>query len=109
VPPPPPPPPPEAPSPPVLPPVPVTDPRPESPLNGHEFVSVTPVPLIPPPPVVARQLREPEPCSWVLAPASRRGALPTMCDDPCLDGKPFCPTHAAICYVRAAARREDAA
>ena len=65
-------------------------------------------PASPPPPagVMPRPGRFP-PCCWPLGEPGT--ASFRFCDEPALTGKPYCPSHAQVAYVRGKDRKEDAA
>lgn len=46
-------------------------------------------------------------CCWPIGEPGTKGFR--FCADPALGGKPYCPAHAALAYVRVKDRREDAA
>ncbi len=68
-----------------------------------------PVQVAPPPPVVVRSFPRlsNRSCCW---PQGEPGTSEfRFCGGDAIMGKPYCPTHAAVAYVKARDRREDAA
>ncbi len=87
------------------------EPQPQpQPLQRHQQVAPAPVQLAPPPPpVVVRSFTRVSnrSCCWPLGEPGTTGFR--FCDEGALGGKPYCATHAAVAYVKARDRREDAA
>jgi GcrA cell cycle regulator len=99
-----------APRPAARPPRPAVAPRTTLPQAGPAAM-VTPVAAAPaPPPVVVRpfpRLAAAKSCCWPIGEPGQPGFR--FCTAEALTGKPYCPDHAAVAYVKARDRREDAA
>jgi GcrA cell cycle regulator len=78
-----------------LPPAPAAEPVP----------ALRPVPLLPRADGAERRRRLA--CCWPIGEPGTRSFR--FCDADSLHGKPYCPTHAALAYVKVRDRREDAA
>ena len=69
------------------------------------------MPPAPPPaplqPVAAPRIGRFNPCCWPLGEPGTSSFR--FCDEPSLTGKPYCPAHAQLAYVRVKDRKEDAA
>jgi GcrA cell cycle regulator len=82
----------------VTPPAPVVTPPPP-------VVTPPPPVVTPPPPVRAR--RSAPSCCWPIG--SPRERTFRFCDDSAVPGKPYCPEHAKLAYVKVRDRKQDAA
>jgi len=93
-------------------PQPMRRPEPQQAPMQHHQPQVVPPPVQlapPPPPVVVRSFTRVSnrSCCWPLGEPGTAGFR--FCDEGALGGKPYCATHAAVAYVKARDRREDAA
>jgi len=93
-------------------PQPMRRPEPQQAPMQHHQPQVVPPPVQlapPPPPVVVRSFTRVSnrSCCW---PLGEPGASDfRFCGGDAIPGKPYCPTHAAVAYVKSRDRREDAA
>ena len=72
--------------------------------------ATTPMQAAPPPQVVVRsfpRVSSQRACCWPIGEPGQPGFR--FCSSEALTGKPYCPEHAAVAYVKARDRREDAA
>jgi GcrA cell cycle regulator len=83
-------------------------PRTTLPSSPVVVAAVAPV-AAPPPPVVRHfpRLSAAKSCCWPIGEPGQPGFR--FCTSDAIGGKPYCPAHAAVAYVKARDRREDAA